>query len=172
MELIQVPLSWVPVALQRTGTEGPKIEPPTPESTTTEKIAAHLETVPHPAVLWVLTRIPGSNRRHKGGGMVHFGVNRTSANRTAEIVDITDLPTLISPSNGAISFGSPISEQLKQEIGFHHSSKIEWMDRVVCKALVVVPNTSPYYSSKAHTAKVCIAHKPTWEMTSQYTKNS
>jgi hypothetical protein len=60
--------------------------------------------------------------------MVHFGVNRTSANRTAEIVDITDLPTLISASNGAISFGSPISEQLKQEIGFHHSSKLnEWI---------------------------------------------
>lgn len=31
-ELIQVPLSWVPVALQRTGTEVPKIEPPTLES--------------------------------------------------------------------------------------------------------------------------------------------
>jgi GTPase involved in cell partitioning and DNA repair len=57
--------------------------------------------------------------------MVHFGVNTTSANRTAEIVDITDLPTLISASNGAISFGSQFLKHLKQEIGFHHSSKIE-----------------------------------------------
>ncbi len=37
-ELIQVPLSWVPVALQRTGTEVPKIEPPTLESQQRTKI--------------------------------------------------------------------------------------------------------------------------------------